>query len=1063
MGVPALFRWLSRKYPKIISSVVEDESDAQYGKFPQYLDPNPNGELDNLYLDMNGIVHPCTHPEHKPPPETEDEMFLDVFKYTDRVLMMARPRKVLVIAVDGVAPRAKMNQQRARRFRAAQEAKIANEESERQIREFENRGQAVDEALKGKKKWDTNVITPGTPFMDGLAVALRYWVAYKLATDPGWADLQVIISDATVPGEGEHKLMSFIRSQRLDPLYNPNTTHCIYGLDADLIFLGLATHEPHFRVLREDVFAQGGGGRLRVADQLRMTAEEKERLDEQDARKPFIWLHVNVLREYLEVELSVRTSFQWDLERALDDWVFMCFFVGNDFLPHMPSLSVRDNGIDILVGCWKLVIGRARDYITCDGKLNLEGVELLLGAMATKEDEVFRKRHEHELRYQHHDKRRNVAREEEKALRKQFLPSVSKGKEKAPVTADVNMPLMDTSGKLVDGYAQLSNKDIVHNRDTITKANMANADAAEALKKLLDLKNSGGSVAEPTEPAAPEQDLKRSASEMESTAPSTTSDDEDDENEDKVRTWEAGYRDRYYKTKFHVQTEEEVNQIRREVTRAYLEGISWALLYYFQGCQSWQWYFPFHYAPFAADFSDIRDAVGEKGIEFSKGEPFRPYEQLMSVLPAASGHTLPVVLRDLMSNPESEIIDFYPEDFQIDMNGAKMSWQGIALLPFINEKRLLAAVQAKYPLLTDAEIERNTNKRAQLFVSSKNKNYKAFVRAFDDDKVVDFKAHTTGLAGVVDKVTMFDPSEQLAFPLSEGDMPDISKATYLQAWYDFPETKPGKSMLLNGYIAHEKVLNEGDKYALTNKTRYNNRFQDSSFNNSYVNRGPSGLETYLAYSMRPGGFRSILVNGPDQGRQSHTGGEYTRGGRGRGNFRGQRGGYNGGGSQRGGYNNSYNPRGHGGYSGGNNGGYNSGYNGGASHGGPNRGQGRGGYNNSGFNQNNGYQNNGYQMNGYLNNHQNNFQGQPGGQNAGFNGGGFNNRQYYNQQQGNSGYNHPQSAPQQFGQGNQTGQFGYQLNQNYQNAGFQQVQGYPANPAQNNGQGPNQGFDNSRRW
>lgn len=883
MGVPAFFRWISRKYPKIISPVVEETGDAQYGREPQYLDPNPNGELDNLYLDMNGIVHPCSHPEHKPAPETEDEMFLDVFKYTERVLMMARPRKVMMIAVDGVAPRAKMNQQRARRFRAAQDAKVANEEKARQIQEFELRGQVIDDAVKGKKSWDTNAITPGTPFMDGLALALRYWVAYKLATDPGWKDLQVIISDATVPGEGEHKLMSFIRSQRSDPQYDPNTRHCIYGLDADLIFLGLATHEPHFRVLREDVFAQGGNGRMRVAQQLLITQEQKDAIAAQDARKPFLWLHVNVLREYLEVELQMRMLMQWDLERAIDDWVFMCFFVGNDFLPHFPSLSVRDNGIDILVGCWKQVVSRLRDYITCDGKLNYEGVEQLLGVLATKEDEIFKKRHEQERRYANNDKRRRVGQAEDKALRKQYLPNVSKGKEKAPVTADTNMPLMDTSGKLVEGYAQLSNKDIVHNRDVITKANMANADAAAALKKLLAQKSglatetleSALRDSNETPPAEPLQlaettqsvetvqaveakAVKRGSSEVASV-------DSDDDNDDKVRNWEAGYRDRYYKNKFGVTTPEEINEIRKQVVRSYLEGISWVLLYYYQGCPSWQWYFPFHYAPFAADFTDLREIVGEEGIKFELGEPFNPYEQLMAVLPAASGHTLPVVFRELMSHPDSPIIDFYPENFKIDMNGAKMSWQGIALLPFIDEKRLLTEVRAKYSLLTHAERDRNTNKKAQLFISSENKNYKKFVAALENDEEVEFASHKTGLAGKVRPLKSFSPEGELLFPLKEGDLPHIKNSAYFQAWYDFPKTCPGKSMLLNGFISHDKILNEQDKFTVLGRGRPNYNFQNVS---NYINNGPSGTKDFLTFSMRRSGYRALIEMGPEASRGS---------------------------------------------------------------------------------------------------------------------------------------------------------------------------------------------------
>lgn len=858
--MPALFRWLSRKYPKIITPVYEDPPEEIGG--PQYSDPNPNGELDNLYLDMNGIVHPCSHPEHKPAPETEDEMFLDVFKYTDRVLMMARPRKVLMIAVDGVAPRAKMNQQRSRRFRSAQEAKIADEEKQRQIKERELRGESIDEAIKGKRSWDSNAITPGTPFMDKLATALRYWVAYKLTSDPGWANVQVIISDATVPGEGEHKIMNFIRLQRLDPEYDPNTKHCIYGLDADLIFLGLATHEPHFRVLREDVFANQSR-QLRVLDQILMTQEQKDSLAAQDARKPFLWLHINVLREYLETELFVpHLPFTFDVERAIDDWIFMCFFVGNDFLPHLPSLDVRDNGIDILLGCWKRVVPKLKGYITCDGNLNVESVEKLMNALTYKEAEIFRKRHEQEKRREENDKRRKVFQEEDRALKNQYLSQVSKGQDKAPLVADTQMPLMTTSGEVVEGYAKLSNRDIVHHRDVITKANMLNAEAAAELKKLLD-----GGMDNSTDQQDSETNEQSNASEtleqpsrkrpLESELPTP------DENGDAVRMWEPGYHDRYYQTKFHLTTQEEIDETRRGLVRSYLEGISWALLYYYQGCPSWQWYYPYHYAPFAADFVNVSDIIGEEGIKFDLGTPFRPYEQLMAVLPAASGHNLPEVFRDLMSNPDSPIIDFYPEEFEIDMNGKKMSWQGIALLPFIEEKRLLLVLESKYPELTDDERDRNTLKSEVLVMSAQNVNYNRFSEIYKstDEKTITFGCSATNLAGTIFKNDHFQLEGLTKFPLSCGDMPDIDNVEYFLSSYHMPPKKRGKSMLLCGYISHQPVLTQDDKNTIIYGSRNNGgggRFRSPNDNRDYVNSGPMGSEIYKVYSMRRGGYRAFI-------------------------------------------------------------------------------------------------------------------------------------------------------------------------------------------------------------
>ena len=94
-------------------------------------------------------------------------------------------------------------------------------------------------------------------------------------------------------------------------------------------------------------------------------------------------------------------------------------------------------------------------------------------------------------------------------------------------------------------------------------------------------------------------------------------------------------------------------------------------------------------------------------INFKLGQPFHPYEQLMGVLPDRSKKIVPTVYHDLMTNPNSPIIDFYPRDFELDMNGKKMEWEAVVKIPFIDEARLLGAMAPKNKLLSDAEKMRN--------------------------------------------------------------------------------------------------------------------------------------------------------------------------------------------------------------------------------------------------------------------------------------------------------------------------------------------------------------------
>jgi len=83
--------------------------------------------------------------------------------------------------------------------------------------------------------------------MNTLSDHIRYFIRKKMKEDAAWQGVQVIFSGAEVPGEGEHKIMLYIRNLKAQPDYNPNLRHVLYGLDADLVMLSLVSHEPHFR------------------------------------------------------------------------------------------------------------------------------------------------------------------------------------------------------------------------------------------------------------------------------------------------------------------------------------------------------------------------------------------------------------------------------------------------------------------------------------------------------------------------------------------------------------------------------------------------------------------------------------------------------------------------------------------------------------------------------------------------------------------------------------------------------------------------------------------------
>ena len=715
-----------------------------------------------------------------------------------------------------------MNQQRSRRFRSAQEAKEKDENNEEFLKMLKSQNGGTHENAEAvvKKTWDSNSITPGTPFMDILAASLRYWCAYKLNTDPAWEKLKIIISDASVPGEGEHKIMEFIRSQRASPEHDPNTRHVIYGLDADLIMLGLATHEPHFRVLREDVFFQEAKARTcrlcgqkgHKPEECRGLAKTKDgEFDEKDSAhplKPFIWLHVSILREYLEAELYLpHQPFPFDLERALDDWVCMCFFVGNDFLPHLPSLDIRDNGIDILIATWRDNLPIMGGYLTEDGQLNLGRCQMILQGIAKQEDAIFRRRRQTEERREANAKRRKLEGDRRNGRNSSghgdfrqgrnshhendtfTTNGMGRGRSGQPSANDLPLFAPGKGSKDMVEATKVTHEMAI-NRGAIHQANLANKSAAEVLKSRLLGNNSSVQATDGKADAegeasqiAPSALGKRKAELIENEetgtprrdehpSPGTPKVDSDEPPEDTVRMWEEGYGDRYYEQKFHADPKD--IGFRNKVAQAYAEGLAWVLLYYFQGCPSWTWYYPYHYAPFAADFLGLEDME----IKFDIGRPFKPFEQLMGVLPAASKHAIPPPFHTLLTAEDSEILDFYPEEFPIDLNGKKFAWQGVALLPFIDEKRLLAAMASRYPLLSAEDVARNEMGKDVLLLSERHPLYNDLASNFYSKKKGPEKLKLNqrvsgGLAGKVEKNDAYLPQGALEFPLPSGGMPSL--------------------------------------------------------------------------------------------------------------------------------------------------------------------------------------------------------------------------------------------------------------------------------------------------
>jgi 5'-3' exonuclease len=280
MGIPSYYKRLIDRYPKLVQKGIRQL------------------KSDVLLMDFNCLIYQCVRSDSLPKYTAEGRgawetaLIEAVKKYTVKVWETAgRPRQVL-IAVDGVVPMAKIRQQRLRRFKSRWLA-------------------AAERAAgcRGEESWDTNAITPGTEFMEKLGTGLR-----SLGSARGWT-----VSCAAEPGEGEQKVMAWVRQQG-DALAGKAVT--VYGLDADLIVLSLMS--------LANLPAIGGWKLLReLAEFERAEPDTFGALD---------------IAELLKVLVPpAMAAPEYMLEYACG-----MSFLGNDFLPHSLSVKMREGGHDLL-------------------------------------------------------------------------------------------------------------------------------------------------------------------------------------------------------------------------------------------------------------------------------------------------------------------------------------------------------------------------------------------------------------------------------------------------------------------------------------------------------------------------------------------------------------------------------------------------------------------------------------------------------------------------------------------------------------------------------------------
>lgn len=445
MGIKHFFSWFRREHPEAFINI--------------------NPRFDHVYIDMNGIIHEAAQYVYKygayenkrllgnqtAPPITK--LAKEVKKRVNGIIDFLCPNKSIFLAIDGVAPMSKQNQQRQRRFKSAEDRKNKDPDS-----------------------FDSNCITAGTEFMKDLSNLLQPTIWVKSRGRP------VEISTDSEPGEGEHKLIDRIRQHP-----NNGETHCVVGMDADLILLSL--------LLDKEMYISRGNKMI----------------------------DIGIAKRQIQDKIPI------------EDFIVLSCLVGNDFLPSIPSVAIKDGSLQILI------------------EIYLEIKKPLIV--------------KHRIQI------------------KSFV-------------------------KILEQYSEYE-KDIMDMRASQTDR------FPNPLWK---------------------GDIDR-------------------------------YREDFLEEKFQ---ERDI----KKIVRRYISGLQWIYRYYRFGIPSWDWYYPYHYAPHALDIANHANIHIVEYRFKTNTEPCTPDEQLLRVLPPFS--------RCLLKRELWKKHKMLSTKFEVDLAGKHEEWEAVILVDFVH-------------------------------------------------------------------------------------------------------------------------------------------------------------------------------------------------------------------------------------------------------------------------------------------------------------------------------------------------------------------------------------------